>query len=338
MDFVKRYPVLTSIVAFCVAAFAVESFFLWSFSKSVNTADKTLVQARKDAHAAEAVSPAPNADNLAAAKQNSDDLKAELDKVKSTFQDTPVKITDVPTGPADLLVQIQAYVSGLQSKAKDHDIGLPSPDFTFGMAMYDAPGASPPPANKISAVFTQMKALQYILEHIMDDAKQPNQELKLVSVLRQDVTLAKTTPGIFVPGASDSTEDLKAETFTVDPAVTASVPGFVDTLAFQIRFVSYSESLRMLLQDLKQFEMPLVVRSIQVEPAVVERPVGPDGAAIAKKNSSVSDTAKPVVAENLSQFTLVIEYIQLPTPPAPDGSPDAAPAAGTAAASSSGKK
>ena len=333
MDFVKRYPILTAILAFCLAAFAAESYFLWSFNRSVSLADKDRGSTRTKAENAEKLSPAPSADNRDAAQANAADLKTVLDTVKSTFQDTPIKITDVPGSGPELLVQIQAYASDLQAKAKDRDIILPNPDFTFGMAMYVGRGVSAPPADKIPDVYTQMKALQYILNHLMDDAKQPNQEMKIISVMREDITAVKAAPGIFVPGANDNTDDEKNEVFTVDPAVTARVPGFVNTLAFQIKFVTYSESLRLLLQDLKQFEMPLVVRSIQVEPAAVEH-AAPGSDAAAAKKSTVSDTAKPVVAENLSQFTLVIEYIQLPTPPAPAGDAGTAPAPAAATGTS----
>lgn len=331
MDFVKRYPILTAILVFCILAFAGEMFFLRTFSRSVAIAerDRSTAKQRAQGSLGEQMAIAPTPDNLAAAQQNANDLKAVLDTVKSTLQDTPDKITDAPGSGPELLVDIQSYASDLQAKAKDKNVVLPDPDYTFGMAMYVGRGVSAPPADKITAVYTQMKVLQYILNHLMDDAKLPNQPMKLVSVLREDVTAVKRTG--FVAAATAQTDDEKTEIFSIDPAVTARVPGFIDTLAFQIKFISYTESLRLLLQDLKNFELPLVVRSIEVEPATDDRA----GATPNTGKKNVSDAAKPVIAENLSQFTLVIEYIQLPTPPAPaDAAGMAAPATTAAPAAS----
>ena len=89
MDFVKRYPILTAILALCVAAFAAESFFLWSFNKSVSIADRNLRSARTDADKAEHQPVAPSADNLDAAKSNAAALQAVLDTVKTTFPEHP---------------------------------------------------------------------------------------------------------------------------------------------------------------------------------------------------------------------------------------------------------
>jgi hypothetical protein len=310
-----------------VAAFAAELFFLRSFGHSMTIAekDRSTAQQRAQGSLGEQMPIRPDADTLAAAQQNAKDLQTVLDTVKAPFLNTPVKITDAPGSGPELLVDIQSYVSDLQAKAKDKDVVLPDPDYTFGMAMYVGRGVSAPPADKITAVYTQMKVLQYILDHLMDDAKLPNQPMKLVSVLREDVTAVKHTG--FVAAATAETDDEKTEIFGIDPAVTARVPGFIDTLAFQIKFISYTESLRLLLQDLKNFDLPLVVRSVEVEPATEDRA----GVAPATGKKNVSEAAKPVVAENLSQFTLVIEYIQLPTPPAPADAAGIAAPAGTVA-------
>jgi hypothetical protein len=336
MDSVKRYPILTAVLALCVAAFAVESFFVWRFNNQVVFAQRSLNTARSIAEALEQTSPAPNDDNKAAALKNVDDLQATLDKVTKTLTDFPVKITGIPTSGADLLVAIQGYVTDLQAKAKEKDVILPTPNFAFGMSMYIGQASSPPP-DKIPAVYTQMKVLDYLLGHLMGDAKLDDQKMMLVSVMRENVAApAPGTAGAFsAPPVDDSVNDI----FVVPPTITARGPG-VDTLAFQIKFIGYTESLRLLLSDLNNFDMPLVVRSIQVEHAdesTVDAAVSGNNPAPApatpadRNRSKVPTTRKPVVDQNLSQFTLVIEYIQLP-PPAPVAAPDgtAAPA-GTAA-------
>jgi len=350
MDSVKRYPVLTAVLALCVAAFAVESFFLWRFNTQVTVAQRNLQTAQSTAQNLEKASPAPTDDNKAAALKNVDDLQATLDKVTKTLSDTPLKVTDIPTNGADLLIDIQSYVTNLQAKAKDRDVTLPAdPNFAFGMSMYVGK-VSPPAPDKIAAVYTQMKVLDYILGHLMGDAKLDDQKMKITSVMRENVAAMSSGPGAAPVVATDSSV---TDVFVIPPSLSARGPG-VNTLAFQIEFVGYTESLRLLLTDLKNFEMPLVVRSIQVEHAdesEFDSSATPTAAApspelnlprtatAAERAAARADAAarKPVVAENLSRFTLVIEYIQLPQPaPTPAAAPDgsAAPASTTAAPAS----
>jgi hypothetical protein len=347
MDSVKRYPVLTAVLALCVAAFAVESFFLYRFNTQVTVAQRNLKTAQSTAQTLEQASPAPTDDNKATALKNVDDLQATLDKVTKTLSDTPQKITDIPTSGADLLIDIQGYVTDLQGKAKDRDIMLPAdPNFAFGMSMYVGKVSAPPP-EKVAAVYTQMKVLDYILGHLMGDAKLDDQKMKITSVMRENVAAMASSPGAPVVATDSSITDI----FVIPPTITARGPG-VDTLAFQIEFVGYTESLRLLLGDLKNFEMPLVVRSIQVEHAeesefdsaanaTASSPDAglPRNATAAERASARADAVarRPVVADNLSRFTLVIEYVQLPQPPpTPATTPDGAAApAGTAAPAAS---
>jgi hypothetical protein len=346
MDFAKRNPILTAIVAFCVVAFAAESFFLWKFSRDNVTLEEDARTARRNAEsiARDNTVPAPTQANRDAAAKNAEELKAALDQVKATFTNTQEKITGVPPSGPELLVAIEDYANNLQILAKSKDVTLPTADYSFGLAKYRNHAAAPP-VDKIPAVYTQMKVLDFILHRLMEDAKLPGQEMRIISVLRQDVTSPSFNAPLGSPAANVGVgvDDLQNETFAVDPAVTARVPGFVDTYAFQLKFVSYTESLRLLLVSLKEFRLPLVVRSVKVEPApiVTELPKGDAAAgsttAPAKKGAIADNpNAKPVVTENLSQFTLVIEYIMLPTPAAPqDADGAAADAAGTAAPAAS---
>jgi len=344
MDFAKRNPILTTILALCVALFVAESYFLWSFSGSVSTARRELSRSIGRAKDVEKLNPAPTAENRDAAAKNAEELKAVLTKVKSTFQDTPIKITNIPSSSNEIVVDINGFVAAMRDLAASKQVITYSDKPTFGMAMYIG-NVPPPPADKIPAVYKQVKILEFILSLLFNDGKQANQEMKLVSVRRENVAEVRKllAPGVYAPSSTDSGDDEHNELFKIDPAVTARVPGAVDTYAFQIRFISYTESLRKLVEDLKRFDMPLVIRSIEVEPATTADLAGtPDGAAAvasAKKGgAAVSENAKPVVAENLSKFTLVLEYIELPSPVPAAGTefaPGAATDAGTAGAAGS---
>jgi len=332
MDFVKRNPILTAILVICVAAFAVESYFLWSFNGKVAVAKRNLSNAQAKAESDEKAVPAPTPENKDAALKNVDALQASLNKTTTTLTDTKIKIDtkEIPKDSAEFLIAVQSYVTKLQSKATEKGVVLPTAvkDYTFGMSMYIGGKAQAPAPDKLPAVFTQMKVLEYILGHLMGDAKLDGQLMMIANIARENVGAGAANadnPG----GASDI--------FTVSPLVSARGPG-VNTYAFQIQFISYSETLRLLLNDLKTFDMPLVVRSIEVEPALEStittaanqgQPVAAPRLNAAEKAKAAKDaqTLKPVVADNYSKFTITIEYIELPKP-AP--APDAEGAAGTA--------
>ncbi|HVU37981.1 MAG TPA: Amuc_1100 family pilus-like protein [Opitutales bacterium] len=341
MDFAKRYPLLTTILSVCVIAFLVELFFLWKFSSNVAVAQ---TQLKKSASAAEAVSkssPAPSQQNLDAATKNVADLKAELADVDHTLQDTPLKITDIPTKDVDLLSQIQSYKDGLNQKAKDKGIIVPNDyNYGFGMSLYVGKGVSAPAPEKFPAVYKQMKVLDYILNHLFDDAKLPDQKMKIISVEREDVTaVVVPTASAYAAPVNPDEGGTASDFFVIPPTITARVPDAINTLAFRIRFIAHTESLRILLNDLAKFELPLVVRSIEVVPApttdrsIYGAPATAGRSALSAANAA-PDNRKPVVTENYSQFTITIEYVELPAPPKPADA-DAA-ASGTAPAGASG--
>jgi len=333
MDFVKRNPILTTILVICVAAFAVESYFLWSFNGKVAVAKRNLSNAQAKAESDEKALPAPTADNKAAALKNVDDLQASLNKTISTLTDTKTKIDpkDVPKDSAEFLIAVQSYVTKLQAKATEKGIVLPVPvkDYTFGMSMYIGGKAPAPPPEKIPAVYTQMRVLEYVLGHLMGDAKVDGLQMMIAGIARENV-------GVGATNADSAT--VANDIFTVSPLVSVRGPG-LNTYAFQIQFISYTESLRLLLNDLKTFDMPLVVRSIEVEPALESTittaanlglpPSAAKPTTAAEKTKAAKDALarKPVVTDNLSKFTLTFEYVELPKPAA---APEAEGAAGTA--------
>ena len=345
MDFVKRYPLLSAVLAFCVAAFAAELFFLWKFSSNATKFQAQLKTSQTSAKSAESQAPAPSNQNLDSATKNVDDLKAELDDVHKTLQDTPEKIVYVAPASnpgSSLILDILSYASDMQKEAQAKGVMLPSKNYSFGMALYCVEGAVPPPVDKIPSVYKQMKVLQYIVGHLIDDGKLPDQPLKIISVEREDVA------SVAVAAGSNAVPDLggnSLELFAIDPMITARVPGAINTLAFRVKFIGYSESLRILLNDLAKFDLPLVVRSVEAEPApsdqvraiTLAQTNAAAGSTDANSIPADTSTRKPVITENLSQFTLVIEYIELPAPP-PSAQPAAegAAASGTAPAAASG--
>ena len=105
------------------------------------------------------------------------------------------------------------------------------------------------------------------------------------------------------------------------------MPGAIDTLAFGLTFTGYTDSLRGLLNDLAKFDLPIVVRSIEVE-----RPSGSRTTTKVPANNNLDaffgvfdggsnpeegapeEAQKPVISENISTFTVVLEFIEIVLP------------------------
>jgi hypothetical protein len=128
--------------------------------------------------------------------------------------------------------------------------------------------------------------------------------------------------------------DTKVSGFQINPAVSARVPGAIDTLAFRVTFTGYTPTLRKFLNNLAQFDLPIVVRSV-----VADRPATNAKAAKSKqsKASNIDDifsvfggssapaeaaSAKaapqanqtPVISETESSFTVTLEFIEIILP------------------------
>jgi hypothetical protein len=102
--------------------------------------------------------------------------------------------------------------------------------------------------------------------------------------------------------ASGGERGVPADFFELDAHGSARVPGFVDTLALRVVFVGETDALRVLLNKLAEFELPIVVRSVEAEPAEVA--------------ATAPDAVAPLVARRATRFTVTVECVQLAPEPA----------------------
>jgi hypothetical protein len=333
LDFFKRYPVFTAVLAVCLIAFLTEVVFVFRANGAAQKAQKSLKAAESSLTTALNAQPAASAANLQSAQQNVKDLQGQLDGIIQSMQSAG-NFTTPPTDAVTLLADIQHFVDTFTAAAKAKNVLIAAPgNFTFGMGQYVGP-VPPPPPDKIAVVFKQMENLEYILNQLLA-AKPDDQVMLLESVERENA--------VPDPNAANSPNPTQPkDTFALDPLMSAKVAGAVDTLAFRIKFVAYSDALRGFLGALAKFDYPLVVRSVEVTPApeeslkVAQAAANPAAAAAAAVVLPGADSAAPaadasapatptkqaVIKTNLSEFTVVIEYINLITPK-PTGAPSA---------------
>ena len=211
---------------------------------------------------------------------------------------------------------IQQFISSYQREAatqtdKDgepFEIIVPD-DFAFGFEQYLDEATMLDDDELIPLLDKQRQILSYLLNKLYEAEPE-----SIVSVERE--VLEQKAEG-----------SSSAKGFAIHPAITAKVPGAINTLAFRLAFKGYTDSLRRLLNDLAKFDLPIVVRSIEVD-----RPSGMSTTTKVPANNDLDtffgvfdggsnlevkapeEAQKPVISENISTFTIVLEFIEIALP------------------------
>ncbi len=233
----------------------------------------------------------------------------------------------VPAEPTDLFFNITTFVEKTREKAQAASIKVKA-DERFGFSAYASAG---PDRELIGQVFRQRQVSEYLLDALIEA-----RPAELVSVQRErPLTKAereaiKSGQPISAPRSTGSSQG-PSDLFEIDTRISARVAGFVDATAFRLTFNGETESLRSFLNKLATFELPLVVRSVEVEP-IAKSQTSATAAPAANTLSSIFGTPvaaaavqaekpKPLVDKTLSKFTVTVELIDLVEAPTTEATP-----------------
>ncbi len=322
----KSNPVFYSALIVIGVVVAGEGWCIFERSNAMQKSQKLLVQKRGELTALQAVNPYPSAENKAAVE--TDLLRTQ--KALSTMREElkgrgptaeQMRNAKVPAEPTDVFFDLANFVENNRVKAKQGGVKIKA-DERFGFSAYASAG---PERDLIPSVFRQRQIAQYLLDALFDAHPR-----ELVSLQRErpytGAQLAAIASGQVAPAAAGEASGANTDLFEIDSRLSARVPDFVRATAFRVTFIGDTESLRNLLNKLAAFELPLVVRSVEVEPAAVSTAVNESASAGAANSlSAIFGTApsatsgasaeppkpKPLVAKVLSKFTVTIELIDL---------------------------
>lgn len=258
--------------------------------------------------------PAPTLENVEASAENVAELKAELRKIREDLG-RGARITTSTDGIA-VMAGIQQFISRYQRKSVTHTgkdgepVEIIVPDnFAFGFEQYLNEATMLDDKELIPVLDKQRQILSYLLDRLYEAEPE-----SIVSVEREALELK-------------GEDSASTKGFGIHSAITARVPGAINTLAFRLAFTGYTDSLRRLLNDLAKFDLPIVVRSIEVD-----RPSGISTTAKVPANNNLDtlfsfldggsnsevkapdEAQKPVISENISTFTVVLEFIEVALP------------------------
>lgn len=261
--------------------------------------------------------PAPTTENVQAAQQNAQALSAKLLSIREDLQ-RGSRLTLSSDGTR-VMSGLQKYISNYRKQVASHknadgedaEIVVPA-DFAFGFEKYLSETNVWDDPVLVPQLDKQRQVLSYILNQLI--AADPAG----IQAIEREVL-------------EETGKDAKG--FRINSAASARVPGAIDTFAFRVTFTGYTPALRKFLNNLAQFDLPIVVRGVEVN-----RSTASEKESNAKKNASTSiddifsvfggssssesttteDVAPanqtPVVSETESSFTVTLEFIEIVLP------------------------
>jgi hypothetical protein len=326
----KTNPVYFSLIGLLGLSVAAAGWGIYDRHSAADKAAAQLTQKRSELSVLQAVKPIPSEASKAAVEADLRRTEAALATMRDELKGRgPVaenlRKAVVPSEPTDVFFNLETFVEKMRQKAQTLEVKV-KPDERFGFYTYDRAG---PDRDLIPKVFRQRLIAEYLVDALLD--ARPSELLMLqrerpLSKAEQDAVAA----GQPRPSATSTTQG-NSDFFEIDPRISARVPGFVGATAFRLTFVSETAALRTLLNKLATFELPLVVRGVEVEPmaksaAAAQAPQANTLSSIFGTAPSATTVAepvkpKPLVDKVLSKFTVTVELIDLVEAPATEATP-----------------
>lgn len=223
-----------------------------------------------------------------------------------------------PTSSTNALFDIQFFVEEyrkLAAAAMPVTEGDLANEY-FGFGAYAQAG---PPEALLGTVFKQRLIVAYILDNLFE--AQPEELIAVQRPGEAGGEAAQPDPR----GGRGETQAGGAG-FRLNPRLSVAEPGIAETSAYQVSFTGRASTLRAFLNELASFEMPLIVRSIEVAPANGggasergqeparrrrSRTPEPEPEPQQEGEAPKQDENIPLVADNLSRFTVAMEFVEL---------------------------
>lgn len=340
----KKLPFFKLALGLVALVAAGEAWCIYERYTAALLAEKKLVQARGQLQVVADTAPAPSREtavqieaDLARAQRALAAMQAELrGRGPSAAALAAMK---TPVARTDSFFDLATYVEQSRALAAKQGVFIAPGAAHFGFSLY---ANEAPEAALIGPVFRQRLVARYLVEALF--AARPRallslqRERPLTAEERKTraEALAAADPAAAAAAQPEKSSTLSPDYFDLDPRLGAGASGFVEVSAFRLVFTGQTAALRALLNQLASFELPVIVRAVDVEPASGEDLLGaseesaplPAAAAMASSivlsapapkaapaNKPAANT--PLVPKALSKFTVTVEFVELVPAPAP---------------------
>lgn len=361
MNWYRKYPIFALGLTACGVVALVEFALIYERFTASREAARRLEQCKVELDGMAQLNPPPTRAVATA-------IEADLAKAQKALAAMQGELTGrgpaaerirkakVPAARTDSFFDLATFVEKMRELAEKNGVELRPEAARFGFARYANEG---PETDRIESIFRQRQIAEYLLETLVEARPRVLLSIKRERTLTKPEREAKAAALANGQPTDAATSDAGSDSpdyFVIDPRVSARVRGYVDTTAFRFVFIGQTATLRAFLNRLASFELPVLVREVEVEvataeetltPASAETPTPPatdSGTATSVVLSSESATSKPVatkvaksaagrssrtpiaipiVSKALSKYTVTVEFVELvPTSAAPaEGQP-----------------
>lgn len=325
MGFFKKYPIFCVLIAVFLLLLGGGIYLVLSQGKALEEAKRSYRNAQSDIERVSRgitydeesrILIAPTPENKELLRNRLDVIQGDIEEIRRTMSAKTEGILLDPAGEFTFLPKLQAFIADMKVLAAEDEVTL-NENEAFGFARY-AIRAEQPAADMIPALDRQQQVLEYILRQLF--AAEPS---AILSVERE---LIEAKVDEESRSRSRRNERSGEDVFIIEELITARSNEFIDTFAFRLVFTGTTEVLRNFLNRIAGFELPLIVRSIDVVP--VEEGDEPEAASDdagagdtlaslfgamepEQEEPEVDDGKEPIITENKSKFSVVIEFVEL---------------------------
>jgi hypothetical protein len=215
--------------------------------------------------------------------------KQRLEELRSEFRGRGpeaerLRAARPPVRSSDAFFDLVTFVDDMRERARSAGVELKADEY-FGFAEYRRAG---PETALIPTVFRDRQFAGYLLGALFQARPRA-----LISIRRERPRGASGT-------AASTTDYFDFEAGTPAPGGSRSIHG----RGFRLTFTGHTDTLRLLLNRLSGFDLPVIARAVEVEPAAASRKSMRAGARTASEGA-------PAIPRSLSRFTVTVECLDL---------------------------
>ncbi len=352
----RKSPLFIGALTLCGVLALGEAALIYERWAALRSAQKKLSERQNELANMASVMPPPSRkiaaeieEDLARAQAALASMRAEL-KGRGAIVEK-LRTAKAPAARTDAYFDLATYVEKMREVARKNDVAIHLEASRFGFAAYANEG---PENDRIEPVFRQRQVIQYLTEALLEAKPTAllaiKREPTLSKAERQArdealaAAMANAQPGVplDLSGVPEIAMPDGPDYFKINPQASVKKPGFIETEAYRFIFSGQTAALRTFLNRLAAFEIPVLVREVEVVPAAndeinverapaeeqpAEEPAAGEGAAsivLAPKAAKApaakaprGQTAAPIVTRPISKFTVTVEFVHLVTPAAP---------------------
>jgi hypothetical protein len=318
MPWLKKNLLFTIVMVVLAIVLAVELFFVLGRRQVAQRAESEF-QGKVEEYRRLLQKPVlPHENNIALTQAEIDRQREELQLYHTLLRgesEFHQQFARHPRTRSDAFFDIASFVDEYRQRANAANVAVPENEY-FGFGAYSTAG---PDERQIPAVYKQ----RLIVAHILDVLFEAQPET-LVAIQRPGGEGAAAAPADASGrrGAAGEPQQAPAGAFRLDSQFSAAVPNVADALPFQVVFTGRSGTLRRFLNDLSTFDIPLLVRTVEVTPASETPDQGQTGGARRRtpareaRTEGTEENAQrpdvvPIVRDNLSRFTVALEFVDV---------------------------